>query len=79
MAELGHAFGMPVLASFPREQTVPHLSGTWKLETLLRQSDVISLHCPLTPETRQPDQRSAPVLGKGDCFSAQFEPWPARR
>lgn len=52
MADLGHAFGMPVLASFPRQQTVPQFVRRVELETLLRQSDVISLHCPLTPETR---------------------------
>jgi len=52
MADLGNAFGMPVLASFPRKQTVPQYVRHVDLETLLRQSDVISLHCPLTPETR---------------------------
>ena len=52
MADLGNAFGMPVLASFPRMQTVPPYVQHVDLETLLRQSDVISLHCPLTPETR---------------------------
>ncbi len=52
VAELGNAFGMAVLASINRKQTVPQFVRCVELETLLRQSDVISLHCPLTPETR---------------------------
>ena len=42
-ARLAEAFGMRVLAcaSRPRE-------GLTDLETVLRQSDIISLHCPLT-------------------------------
>jgi len=51
VARVGRVFGMKVLftARSPREpeagfQQVP-------LETLLRKSDIISLHCPLTPET----------------------------
>ena len=41
---LGAAFGMEVAACHP--------SGTMDLDSLLRRSDVLSLHCPLTPETR---------------------------
>ena len=49
-ASLGAAFGMRVLfaargSSAPAQERVP-------LDELLRQSDVISLHCPLLPETR---------------------------
>jgi glycerate dehydrogenase len=49
-ASLGAAFGMRVLfaargSSAPAQDRVP-------LDELLRQSDVISLHCPLLPETR---------------------------
>jgi glycerate dehydrogenase len=43
---LARAFGMEVIA------TSPQAAGQVPLEDLLRRSDVVSLHCPLTPETR---------------------------
>jgi len=43
VAEIGRAFGMRVLAC----------GRGGDLEALLRASDVVSLHCPLTPETNQ--------------------------
>jgi glycerate dehydrogenase len=49
VAAVGRAFGMRVI--FNRRQA----AGDPKcvdLDTLLRESDVISLHCPLTPETK---------------------------
>jgi glycerate dehydrogenase len=53
-AALGVALGMEILAYHPRPKagnfSVPvQFVG---LETLFRQSDVVSLHCPLTPENR---------------------------
>lgn len=52
---IGRAFGMRVLG-FSR-RGVPGMTSDdgaeWvTLETLFRESDVVSLHCPLTPETR---------------------------
>jgi glycerate dehydrogenase len=52
VAHLAAAFGMDVLASVPRPKPAPSHVRFVDLETLFRQSDVISLHCPLTPETR---------------------------
>jgi glycerate dehydrogenase len=52
-AELAHAFGMKVLAhdSFQRPLG-SGLSVEWcELDDLFVRSDVISLHCPLTPQT----------------------------
>ena len=49
---LGRALGMSVLA---HTRTVPSDTSLVRfvdLETLLRQSDVVSLHCPLAPETK---------------------------
>ena len=46
-------FGMRVLASdpFPDEQAARELAFDYvPLETLFRKSDIVSLHCPLTPE-----------------------------
>ncbi len=54
VAELALAFGMNVLAhsrSAPKE-TSPRIQFV-DLETLFARSDVISLHCPLTPETKE--------------------------
>jgi glycerate dehydrogenase len=45
VGELAHAFGMKVIAH-TRKQPLEELGP------LFRQSDVISLHCPLTPETK---------------------------
>ena len=55
VAEVGRAFGMRVVAH--RRSAAP-ASGDGSvsmvdLPTLLRESDVVSLHCPLTPETRE--------------------------
>ncbi|MBM3875475.1 MAG: D-2-hydroxyacid dehydrogenase [Verrucomicrobia bacterium] len=52
VAELARGFGMRVLA-FTRTPPGEPATGVEfaDLETLFRQSDVVSLHCPLTPET----------------------------
>ncbi|MDD5350216.1 MAG: D-2-hydroxyacid dehydrogenase [Chthoniobacteraceae bacterium] len=52
VAEIGRAFGMKILATARTPKTVPGVTFT-DLETLLRSSDAVSLHCPLTPETNQ--------------------------
>jgi glycerate dehydrogenase len=46
---IGRAFGMNVIAHDPIAPPAPELVS---LEELLRQSDVVSLHCPLTAENR---------------------------
>ena len=52
-AQIAKAFGLQVLATAHHPQkTVPEPGIDFvSLETLLRQSDVISLHCPLTKES----------------------------
>jgi glycerate dehydrogenase len=51
VAELASAFGMRVLVCTPTRKPITVVSFT-DLETLFRQSDVVSLHCPLTPDTQ---------------------------
>ncbi len=53
VAQIANAFGMRVLATSPHSRDYAGF-GTVEfvaLDTLLKESDVISLHCPLTPET----------------------------
>jgi glycerate dehydrogenase len=49
VADLARAFGMRVLTYGPNANAAEHSEMT-DLETLLRESDVVSLHCPLTAE-----------------------------
>ena len=51
VAELGAAFGMKVLACDPNAQAAPPFVRLVEFEALFRESDIVSLHCPLTPQT----------------------------
>jgi glycerate dehydrogenase len=47
---LAHAYGMKVLAYDANPVDAPEYAQMVDIETLFRESDVVSLHCPLTPE-----------------------------
>jgi glycerate dehydrogenase len=70
VAAIGHAFGMKVLAH--RRTSAgggrDGLATMVDLPTLLRESDVVSLHCPLTPETRDLIDAEAIGLMKRTAF-----------
>ncbi len=53
VAQIANAFGMRVLATSPHSRSYEGFGSVEfvALDTLLRESDVISMHCPLTPET----------------------------
>jgi glycerate dehydrogenase len=55
VAAVGRAFGMRVLAHRRTVARAAHDDAVTMVDlpTLLRESDVVSLHCPLTPETRE--------------------------
>ena len=52
-AKIGDAMGMKIIVSVPRPKNPPPYEGFRWVDkaTLFRESDVVSLHCPLTPET----------------------------
>ena len=53
VARIAQAFGMRVLAHSRTPRHVPGLAVTMvDLGALLRESDVVTLHCPLTPQTQ---------------------------
>jgi glycerate dehydrogenase len=53
VANLAHALGMNILVSAPVLKSPPPFVRGADLETVFRQSDVVTLHCPLMPETRE--------------------------
>ena len=53
VATIAHAFGMRVIAFTSKAaEALPSYVGKCSMEQLLSESDVLSLHCPLTPTTR---------------------------
>ena len=52
VSELAAAFGMHVLVSSPTSKAARPFVRFVDLEILFRQSDVVSLHCPLTDQTK---------------------------
>jgi len=49
---LAHAFGMAVIAFSSKPKPVATYIRWGDLKSIFTESDVVSLHCPLTPETR---------------------------
>jgi glycerate dehydrogenase len=67
VGRLANAFGMTVLAHNPSPKPASGVRFV-DLETLFRQSDVVSLHCPLTPETHQMVNAQRLALMKPTAF-----------
>ena len=53
VASIGHAMGMHIIALTGKEASaLPRYVEKTNFDTLLQRSDIVSLHCPLTPDTR---------------------------
>ena len=68
VAELALAFRMNVLAAGSTARPSPPGLEFVELETLFRQSDIVSLHCPLTPQTRNLVNAARLALMKPTAF-----------
>ena len=67
VAQMAHGFGLEVLiAARPGERAAG--GGRIPLEQLLSQADIVSLHCPLTPETRNLINEQSLALMKPMAF-----------
>lgn len=70
-ARIGEAFGMRILALSRTPKPAPEFANlAWAkdLQELLAASDVVSLHCPLTPETERMIRRETLVRMKPSAF-----------
>jgi glycerate dehydrogenase len=68
VADLALAFGMQVLAvSTTPKPAAPGVQFV-DLETIFRQSDIVSLHCPLTPQTNNLVNKKRLTLMKSTAF-----------
>jgi glycerate dehydrogenase len=68
VGELGAAFGMRVLACDPTAKAAMPCVRFVELDALFRESDVVSLHCPLTPQTANLVNAQRLVLMKPTAF-----------
>jgi glycerate dehydrogenase len=68
VAKIADAFGMKVIATNRSKTKHPDYVRMVDVDTLFQTSDVVSLHCPLTPETRQIVNRNRLETMKPSAF-----------
>ena len=68
VAQMGRAFGMEVLLAARPGAGEQEAEGRIPLEQIFRQADIVSLHCPLTPQTRSLINEQSLRLMKSSAF-----------
>ncbi len=68
VAQIARSFGMKVLVAARPGTAGPIPAGRVSVEQLLRESDVVSLHCPLTPQTKNLINQETLALMKPTAF-----------
>ncbi len=67
-AKIADAFGMRVLVNTPSPTQLPAYATPVEVDSLFREADVVSLHCPLTPRTQHLVNRGRLALMKSTAF-----------
>lgn len=68
VADMARGFGMEVLIAARPGGDTPAATDRLPLNRLLREADIVSLHCPLTPETKNLISRDSLSLMKPTAF-----------
>jgi glycerate dehydrogenase len=68
VAEMARGFGMEVLIAARPGSDAPMSHGRLSLDDVLKRADIVSLHCPLSPQTRNLIDGRALALMKQSAF-----------
>ena len=68
VAQMAHGFGLEILIAARPGSAAPTPKDRLPVIEVLKQSDIVSLHCPLTPETKDLINRETLALMKPTAF-----------
>ena len=66
VAQMARGFGLEVLIAARPGERATQAAAEFRWSNSFPQADIVSLHCPLTPETRNSDQRAEPRADETD-------------